>query len=50
MASKDQEIASVVGELDTLMDLLRSSVDALHTILLTPPPDPDAAGKELTPS
>lgn len=50
-SSKDDEIRKVVTEADALMDQLRANVDALQAILLTPPPpDPDAAGKELTPS
>jgi hypothetical protein len=48
--SKDAEIRKVVADADALMDQLRANVDALQAILLTPPPDPDAAGKELTQS
>lgn len=43
MASRDTEIRQVADQLETLLVKLRSSVDALNTILL--PPEADA-GKE----
>ena len=36
VASKDQEITSVVSELDGLLDQLRANVDALNAILVPP--------------
>ena len=50
MASKDAQIRKVVADADAIMDRLRANVNALQAILPTPPPDPDDAGKELTPS
>lgn len=48
MPSRDAEIRKVVADADALMDQLRANVDALQAILLPPPPDPDAAGKEFS--
>jgi hypothetical protein len=36
VASKDQEVASVVAELDSLLDQLRANVDELNAILVPP--------------
>jgi hypothetical protein len=44
--TKDEEVRSVVGELEDLLSELRANVAALNSILAPPPPT-DAEGQEV---
>ena len=45
--SKDEEVRTVVAELDGLLAQLRTNVVALNAILEPPPPPADAPGQEV---
>lgn len=47
MSAKDEEIRSVVTELDGLLDALRANVDALSAILVPPAANGHSDGQEV---